>query len=69
MRMLVSRGYVEAVGRDDGPGQAVLFGTTATFLERLGLDSSTTSHRSRPSCRRRRRVELLEKVLRAEPGE
>ena len=27
------------VGRDPGPGQAVLFGTTALFLERLGLDS------------------------------
>ena len=25
--------------RDPGPGQAVLFGTTPTFLERLGLDS------------------------------
>jgi segregation and condensation protein B len=27
------------VSRDDGPGQAILFGTTAMFLERLGLDS------------------------------
>ena len=25
--------------RDPGPGQAVLFGTTPEFLERLGLDS------------------------------
>jgi segregation and condensation protein B len=38
VRMLCQRGYVEAVGRDRGPGQAVLFGTTATFLESLGLD-------------------------------
>lgn len=39
VRMLAQRGYVEEVGRDPGPGQAVLFGTTATFLERLGLDN------------------------------
>lgn len=39
MRTLQIRGYVEEVGRDPGPGQAVLYGTTALFLERLGLDS------------------------------
>lgn len=39
LRTLVARGYVDEVGRDDGPGQAVLFGTTASFLEKLGLDS------------------------------
>ena len=39
LRTLQSRGYVDAVGRDSGPGQAVLFGTTAEFLERLGIDS------------------------------
>ena len=33
------RGYVTPIGRDDGPGQAVMWGTTPTFLERLGLDS------------------------------
>lgn len=36
---LVQRGYVEEVDRDPGPGLAVLYGTTATFLERLGIDS------------------------------
>ncbi len=40
LRTLQSRGYIDAVGRDPGPGQAVLFGTTAEFLERLGLDST-----------------------------
>jgi segregation and condensation protein B len=40
LRTLQARGYVDAVGRDPGPGQAVLFGTTAAFLERLGLDST-----------------------------
>jgi segregation and condensation protein B len=40
VRTLQARGYVDAVGHDPGPGQAVLFGTTAAFLERLGLDST-----------------------------
>jgi segregation and condensation protein B len=39
MRTLAHRGYIEEVGRDPGPGQAVLFGTTSLFLEKLGLDS------------------------------
>ncbi len=39
VRTLEVRGYVAPVGRDPGPGQAVLFGTTKAFLERLGLDS------------------------------
>lgn len=38
MRMLAQRGYIEEVARDPGPGQAVLYGTTAAFLEKLGLD-------------------------------
>jgi len=37
VRTLVQRGLVEEVGRDMGPGQAVLLGTTVTFLERMGL--------------------------------
>lgn len=40
LRTLQGRGYIDAAGRDDGPGQAVLYGTTRTFLERLGLDST-----------------------------
>jgi len=38
LRTLHNRGYIEEVGRDPGPGQAVLYGTTRQFLERLGLD-------------------------------
>jgi segregation and condensation protein B len=38
-RLLEQRGYIEVVGRADGPGQPALFGTTDLFLERLGLDS------------------------------
>jgi segregation and condensation protein B len=38
VRLLEQRGYIESVGRADGPGQPVLYGTTDLFLERLGLD-------------------------------
>lgn len=38
MRTLQQRGYIAETGRDPGPGQATLFGTTPLFLERLGLD-------------------------------
>ncbi len=39
LRTLVGRGYVTQVAIDPGPGQAVLFGTTAQFLDKLGLNS------------------------------
>ena len=39
LRTLQGRGYIDAVGRDPGPGQAVLYGTTPAFLEKLGLDT------------------------------
>ncbi|MGB0114629.1 MAG: SMC-Scp complex subunit ScpB [Ilumatobacteraceae bacterium] len=39
LRTLQARGYIDEVGRDNGPGQAILFGTTASFLEKLGLAS------------------------------
>jgi segregation and condensation protein B len=38
IRTLHSRGFIAEVGRDPGPGQAVLYGTTRLLLERLGLD-------------------------------
>ena len=38
LRTLQGRGYIDVVGRDTGPGQAVLYGTTPAFLEKLGLD-------------------------------
>ncbi len=38
MRTLQQRGYIEEIARDPGPGQAVLYGTTVAFLERMGLD-------------------------------
>src|SRR3954452_9694459 len=39
LRTLQARGYITEVARDSGPGQAILFGTTPLFLEKLGLHS------------------------------
>lgn len=39
LRTLHSRAYIMPVGRDSGPGQAVMWGTTTLFLEKLGLVS------------------------------
>jgi segregation and condensation protein B len=39
LRALTDRGLIQEVGRDEGPGRAILYGTTAEFLERLGLGS------------------------------
>jgi segregation and condensation protein B len=39
MRTLQQRGYIAEIGRDPGPGQAAMFGTTRAFLEKLGVDS------------------------------
>ena len=39
VRLLEQRGYIEAVGRAEGPGLPVLYGTTDYFLDRMGLVS------------------------------
>jgi segregation and condensation protein B len=39
LRTLQARGYITEASRDDGPGLAVMYGTTPLFLERLGLNS------------------------------
>jgi len=39
LHTLERRGLVDVVGRAGGPGQAVLYGTTDLFLERLGMRS------------------------------
>jgi segregation and condensation protein B len=38
VRNLLNRGLVEEVGRADQPGQPLLYGTTGSFLEKLGID-------------------------------
>lgn len=39
LRALGERGLIQEVGRDEGPGRAILYGTTSEFLERLGVAS------------------------------
>lgn len=39
LRTLERRGLVSEVGRAHGPGQALLYGTTELFLEKLGINS------------------------------
>ena len=54
LRALADRGLVEEAGREEGPGRPVLYGTTPTFLERLGLPSLAVAAVARPAARRRR---------------
>jgi segregation and condensation protein B len=39
LRALSDRGLVSEVGREEGPGRPVLYGTSPEFLERLGMPS------------------------------
>ncbi len=64
VRTLLLHGYVQEVGRDDGPGQAVLLGTTPLFLERLGLDSTDDLPPLQQFVPDAATVELLEHALR-----
>lgn len=68
LRTLQARGYVTEVGRDSGPGQAILFGTTATFLEKLGLDSLADLPSIAEFVPGADVVEALEHGLRVDPG-
>ncbi len=67
LRLLTARGYVQAIGRDSGPGQPVLFGTTELFLERLGLDSLAELPALAGFVPPASTVEMLETALRPEP--
>ena len=69
MRTLQQRGYVDEVARDPGPGQAVLYGTTPTFLERLGLDSIDELPPLGDFFPDRGVVETLERGLRVVPDD
>ena len=39
LRTLERRGLVAGVGKAPGPGQAILYGTTGLFLEKLGINN------------------------------
>jgi segregation and condensation protein B len=69
MRTLQQRGYIDETGRDPGPGQATLFGTTAVFLERLGLNSLEELPSLGDFIPGADVVELLEQGLRVESDE
>jgi segregation and condensation protein B len=67
LRTLQARGYVDQLGRDTGPGQAVLWGTTDQFLEKLGLDSIADLPPLAGFVPDAEVVEALEQGLRPEP--
>ncbi|MEO5837981.1 MAG: SMC-Scp complex subunit ScpB [Acidimicrobiales bacterium] len=67
IRTLEVRGYVAEIGRDPGPGQATLFGTTTMFLERLGLDSLDQLPALGEFVPSSDVMEQLERSLRADP--
>jgi segregation and condensation protein B len=39
MRSLLSKGLIQEVGRTEGPGRPILYGTAPEFLQHFGLDS------------------------------
>jgi segregation and condensation protein B len=69
LRTLQARGYVAEVSRDQGPGQAILFGTTPAFLEKLGLGSLAELPSIAEFVPGADVVEALEYGLRVEPGD
>lgn len=66
MRTLHGRGYIAPVARDPGPGQAVMWGTTQLFLEKLGLASLADMPPIASFVPAASLVEALEKTLRIE---
>ena len=69
MRTLQQRGYIAEVGKDPGPGQPSMFGTTSLFLEKLGLNEVDELPSLGDFIPGADVVELLEQGLRAEPDE
>ena len=69
LRTLQARGYVDQMGKDPGPGQAVLWGTTSLFLEKLGLDSVAQLPPLAEFVPGAEVVEALEHGLRVTPAE
>ncbi len=41
IKSLLTKGLIEEMGRTEGPGRPVLYGTTPTFLQHFGLSSLT----------------------------
>jgi segregation and condensation protein B len=68
MRTLQQRGLIVEVGRDPGPGNALMYGTTPTLLERLGLNSLEELPPLGQYVPGAEVVEQLEAGLRPDPG-
>jgi segregation and condensation protein B len=68
IRTLCGRGLVEEVGRDPGPGQATLYGTTRLLLEKLGLDSIDQLPPLAQFVPGPEVMDALERSLKAEPA-
>lgn len=68
MRTLQQRGFIAETGKDPGPGQALLFGTTSLFLERVGINSIDELPPLAQFVPGADVVEHLEAGLRPEPG-
>jgi segregation and condensation protein B len=68
VRTLAHRGYIAEIGRDPGPGQPILYGTTDLFLEKLGLDSVDQLPPLGQFVPGADVVEALEEGLRPEPN-
>ena len=69
MRNLEQRGLTDEVSRDVGPGNAVLYGTTQEFLERMGINSTTDLPPLGEFVPGPEVVEALERSLRVVPDE
>lgn len=67
MRTLQQRGLIDVIGQDEGPGQALLYGTTASFLEQLAMDSLEELPQITDFMPHTDIVEALEQTLRIEP--
>ena len=67
VRTLQQRGYIDEVSRDPGPGNAILFGTTREFLERMGLDTLDDLPPLGEFVPGPEVVEALERGLRSDP--
>ena len=67
VRTLQQRGYIDEVSRDPGPGNAILFGTTQEFLERMGLDALDDLPPLGEFVPGPEVVEALERGLRSDP--
>ena len=67
IRTLQTRGFITEVGRDPGPGQAALYGTTPLLLEKLGLDRIEQLPPLAQFVPGAEIMDVLERSLRADP--